>query len=182
MFYVERRNDRKQTRFRPGAFVGALSIIGVLFLSGCNRPLPNPESLDPVYADLLSESSRAAKEVTEAQANLAEKMKTDEKTDFHDPTRRHTRQVILTDRLRLSELQQTGEFYRLRAESRKSHDLDAYRAAFGTESEKSWLSEDELRLYKAQKRLQSAPRQWKSPANSSMKKAKPDVKAENKEE
>src|SRR6185295_9609363 len=49
--------------------------LGILLMTACNRPNPNPELLDPIYADLGTEMNNQEKEIAEEQKGLDEAKK-----------------------------------------------------------------------------------------------------------
>ena len=113
-------------------------VIGILvFFSGCNKPMPNPESLDPIFNDFRAEEEKAIRQVTEVEGNIQDKKKELGKMDKQNPARSGSLREIRASEQKLVELRQRVTFYHLRAESRKAYDQDTYSTAFGQKKEKN---------------------------------------------
>lgn len=141
---------------------GALVVIFILtsFISGCSRPNPTPEKLDPIYLDLMSRSSvaKAAAETTKEEIlQLREDLAA---LPARDPSRRKYQQDISKKETQLMVADQEALYFEIRAEQRREYARKAYLEAFNR-GEK-WPDPKDFEAYKLQRRLEDAPREWNS--------------------
>jgi hypothetical protein len=143
--------DRNSLRFT--IFIGILIVI-----SACAKPMPNPESIDPIYVDLLKQSgsyTKAAedetKKMTKGKAELA-------KLSPRDPLRGSFMHQIHQSEVNIVQLKQKALYYEIRAKQRMEFDSEDYLRAFN--ANKPWPNHEEFSSYTLRKKLVDAPRNW----------------------
>lgn len=129
-------------------------------LSGCSRPNPNPELKDPIYLDLANRSgvSKAASDLAKEEI---EALKSElEALPPRDPSRRKLQQDLARKETHLLVADQEALYFEIRAQQRKNYARTEYLSAFN--AGKPWPNPEDFEAYKAQRRLQDAPREWNS--------------------
>lgn len=138
-----------------------IGIILVAWLvTGCSRPHPEPEKLDPIYLDLKAEESKAQ---TAAEA-LADEIKIGKeelaKLPPRDPGRRKAEQDLRNQTSQLIQIEQMQQYYQIRAKQRVAYARDEYLKAF--ERNQPWPKPEDFEAYKKSKQLQSIDKNWSS--------------------
>jgi len=148
-----------------------------LLLSGCDKPNPNPELLDPVYADLSKKAEEIKKQAEAAKAAVVDAQK---EADAAVP---QTRQIeYATKRLneakiKLLRAEQIARYYEIRTESRVATDKAEYSKAFS--QKKPWPDPAEYQQFLDSERLATEhPTKWD--ANARRKELGFSVKADKK--
>jgi hypothetical protein len=162
-------------------FVKMPLVLAILITqTACKKPIENPETLDPIYADILSEvtaSKAAAAEEEDAIKDLKAKLAA---LPPRDAIRGRITRELYAHEHNLVQAQQRVKYYEVRSEERKEYDTRAYMIAF--EADKPWPNPADLEEYKKIKKLQSASRNWEdrvpknnryNPQAPAPKKAKP---------
>lgn len=137
-----------------------LMISLALFLLGCTREDPNPETRDPIYKFLQTEYSTLKgafdverKKIEEAEKALA---KTEPLT--------HERKLALRDlesaKRRLAKIEQDAAYIEIRAARRKVEARRDYKLAFLAGKQDQWPDPKEYEHFMTQHRLRTASRQW----------------------
>lgn len=136
-------------------FLGVLLSICML---GCKSPNPNPETLDPIYADLLKESEAASKE-TESLKGEIEKLEQEIPAfEARDPGKKRAERELY-QKEHLAELSsQRALFYKIQADMRLKYARREYLKAFN--ADKPWPNPKEYEEYLENKKLRSASRNW----------------------
>ncbi len=130
-----------------------------VFLSlGCKEELPNPETLDKIYNDLLSEKKEVGKSLKEEEGTLASLFEERKKVAPRSIERRVNIKGIKKSRKKVVKLRQRLKYLDIRARRRLVETRKSYRIAF--KQEKPWPDPKEYEYYQTQKRLRSAPRNW----------------------
>lgn len=129
-------------------------------LTGCHKPLPEPELLDLIYQDLRAEEEKGKKTIEEITKTIEEMEKEIEKLPITDPLRKVTIRKLSGSRDQLAKAKQNVEYYGVRAESRKAYSRDAYTRVFNTPAEKDWPPKDELALYRKEKEFRGRSLRW----------------------
>jgi hypothetical protein len=135
-----------------------LALAICICLTGCNRPLSHPESVDPVYLDLQKDSAKLLEKIKTLKED-AQKAK----NDFEEaPIRTSQRQDAEDEYYRyVHKIQKLEENYRylaLTTQSRLHEVRQNYPKVF--EEKKPWPNEEEYALYQVEKRLKNMPREW----------------------
>lgn len=130
----------------------------ILLLSACRKEDPNPENLDPIYADLVKRNASDESELNEEKKKLL-KAKDDVSValpntiDLKNALRdkAHAEQAI-------ARLEQKIRFSKIRIERRRVEDKLNYHEAFV--ANKEWPDKAEYQNYLTNMRLLEAPRNW----------------------
>ena len=129
-------------------------------LSGCSRPNPTPELKDPIYLD-LSNRGAIAKAASESMQEEIKTLRADlEALPPRDPSRRKMQQDLTKKETQLMVADQEALYFEIRSQQRKEFARTEYLEAF--HAEKPWPNPEDFEAYKAQRRLQDAPREWNS--------------------
>lgn len=130
-----------------------------ILVSACDKPMSEPETLDPIYKELLVDYSNAQKDVLEAEKKVEEAQLALEKVVPQTGQRRQAYGQYFEMKKRLDKAKQTEEFLQFRSKSRKYEARQAYIRAF--EAKKSWPDPAEYSNYIAQKELKARSRNWR---------------------
>lgn len=132
----------------------------VVILAGCKRPMKDPETIDPIYGDLLKEmkfyEGQVKKFNDEAEAARLEMEKEDPRTG-NAKAIKNRYYGKLKD---ANSAQQMQVFYELHAKTRKREAREAYLEAF--KKDKPWPDPQEYEGFKDQMALRKASRSWDS--------------------
>lgn len=133
-------------------------LVAIVTFVGCKKPNPHPESLDPIYSDLLKESESARKEAESQRAEI-EKLER-EMLEFGPRDPRKAKAI--RDKYKREKLAVQGEqralYYEVQAELRLKYVQKDYLRAFN--ADKPWPNPEEYAAYNENKRLQRASRNW----------------------
>jgi len=135
-----------------------LIICSVFLLNACEKPLAEPETVDPIYLDLRSDAANAKKLADDKKKEAEELEKTLEKPNIEPLERKHTLQQIFLAKKTIALIEQDVAYFNLRAETRKALDRDMYPAIFKAKGK--WPDKDEYDRFMAEKRLRAASRNW----------------------
>jgi hypothetical protein len=133
-------------------------ILFTLLTVGCSRPNPTPELKDPIYLDLVSRSNLAKAAAESSKAELVDLRGQLKSLPARDPSRRKVQQDISKKETHLLVADQEALYFEIRAGQRKEHARKEYLEAFN--SGKTWPRPEDFEAYKAQRKLQEAPREW----------------------
>lgn len=157
---ISNKKRRVQSDYLTSIGFGALIAIFLLtsIISGCSRPNPNPEKIDPIYQDLVGRSN-LAKAAAETAKEDIKKLKEDlQMLPPRDPSRRKLQQDLSKKETHLLVADQEALYFEIRAEQRKEYARRAYLEAFNR-GEK-WPNPKDFETYKLQRNLEDAPREW----------------------
>lgn len=141
-------------------YVNAILLIFFVILAGCKRPMQNPETIDPIYGDLLKEmkayEALVKKFSDEAEAARLEMEKEDPRTGNAKAIKnRYYGKLRDTEKAK-----QMMVFYELHAKTRKKEARESYLAAF--KAEKPWPDPVEYEGFQTRMALRKASRSWDS--------------------
>jgi hypothetical protein len=136
---------------------GLFSLL-LFVLVGCDKPHPNPELLDPIYADLLTDEKKIDSELKGAQKELEGFVKELNAVAPQTGQVKYAQKRVDETRARVLKLEQMRLYYQIRIQSRKRWAQDKYTEAY--RAKKSWPESKELEQYKVQKKMEQAPRTW----------------------
>lgn len=129
-----------------------------LLISACEKRLPNPEMMDPIFQDLNAQLSQAQSTVTELTAELEEAKKELERAAPQTGDRTRAFGAVAGTKDRLERARQKELYLEIKRDQRLSEDRKNYAKAF--ESKSKWPPDAEFHFYMASKRLQEASRKW----------------------
>lgn len=132
--------------------------IFVLLLAGCEEPMENPESIDPIYSDLLNLKKKAADDLNSETDRIRELNDELSKLQPHDINKRRLQREIYNREKNRVQIEQMVLYYDVRAQQRKRYDKIEYLKAF--RAKKTWPDPEEYRAYKNQLKLKNASRNW----------------------
>jgi hypothetical protein len=136
-------------------FISSLFLFSVL---ACSKPNPNPESLDPIYADLLEMGNSTHAAVEAAKKDLEEHEKEQKDAIPQTGQNKYAQKRVEEALARINKLEQMEGYYQLKAKSRLKEDRISYLKAY--KEKKPWPPPEEWESYQAEKRLRDAPKNW----------------------
>lgn len=134
------------------------SVLLSLALSGCQKGVPEPELLDPIFKDLSETHRQKAHELEEELKKLAQTKAQLEKTESRSVQRKILAKDYSIGIQTIQELRESILYYKIRAERRKFTDRMTYKVAL--DAGKPWPDPQEYAQYQVNKRLNEASRQW----------------------
>lgn len=147
------------TRFKVSMPLLATLLMALSIFSGCKpKPIDNPESLDPIYADLVATSAAATAKAEGQKKKITELEEEISKLSGRDPDLRRTMHEKSNLERGLKQIEQDILYFEVRATQRRQYDKEAYLKAF--RDEKPWPDPDEFTKYQEQKKLKHASRDW----------------------
>ncbi len=132
--------------------------VTLLLLSACNKPDPNPELKDPIYADLNAELALAEAAIAAEAANL--KKFQDELAAVVPQTGqiKYAQKRVEETKSKLARHQQQRDYFELKIAARKKLASRAYLEAFHKKTD--WPDPEEWRAYQLEKKFRSAKKTW----------------------
>ncbi len=143
-------------------FLFIFALLSAAALVGCKSEDPNPELMDPIYADLVKMAKDADSAVKDQEKNIEELQKNIERDDKENKFGQrdrfiHEKQVA---EKALTALRQNSLYYDIRAEQRKEFDRKDYLMA--SRAGQPWPRPEEKAEYDETKKLKFANRNWGS--------------------
>lgn len=138
--------------------VTLILLLSMTILVGCSKPLQEPEKIDPIYSDLLNRSQVAHSAAEEARNELKTLKEDLGKLAPRDPSLKKLKNDIAKTETRILVADQEGLYFEIRAKQRKNFARKEYLNAYS--KKEKWPDPEEFRLYKIQRSLESAPRDW----------------------
>ncbi len=135
-----------------------LFLLIIVSAVGCNKPNPNPETLDPIYANIQSQVASVDAEITAEKAKLTENQTSFENVVPQTGQIKFAQKRIWESKNRIEKLNQLKKYWEVRKESRKIHARTEYMKAFA--SGKPWPDPNEYVMYKNQQKLENTSRSW----------------------
>lgn len=135
-----------------------IALLPGILLTGCSKPNPTPEVLDPIYGDLSKREADFAAQIAAEEKLLAEHKEKLLKLTPQTGQIKFAQKRYFESLARIAKLEQMKKYYSLRKETRKSYVRTEYLKAF--RENRPWPDPKEYQDYKAQKALEDAPRVW----------------------
>jgi hypothetical protein len=152
MFHVEHMKMQKSSIYL---------LFILLFLSSCTKKIANPEKLDQIYLDLVSELDISAKQETELSLQLSKDVEAFRKTPPQTGAIANTRtKMAITENL-LSIVKQQKKFFEIRIEQRKNYVESRYNESL-TKNGRPWPDLKETEDYKIRMKLQRDKFNWET--------------------
>lgn len=148
-------------------------LIFCVFAAGCNKPNPNPEHLDPIYAELEKEKKDMESAISAESKQLAEFKEALAAVKPQTGQIKYAEKRYYESLAKVEKMKQMLSYLEIHIESRKKSAKRAYLKAFY--KKEPWPDPKEYETYKAQKQLEAAPRAWDAKAR--IEKMKAPVKA-----
>ncbi len=141
-------------------YINIILLSLVVISVGCKRPMKNPESIDPIYGDLLKEmksyEALVKKFSDEAEAARLEMEKEDPRTGNAKAIKNRYHGKLKD----AENAKQIMVFYELHAKTRKREARESYLEAF--KADKQWPDPKEYEGFQTQMALRKASRSWDS--------------------
>ena len=150
--------EQKKPHYTWLLWIGAACV--ACLLSACRAPIPNPESLDPIYADLLAQAG-VLRGKAEAQKKKIEDLSVKiEKYGPRDPELKATIHQRENLERGMVQLDQEAQYFEIRAEQRRIYDKESYMKAYKAEKDQEWPDPQEFVEYKQSNKLKMSSRDW----------------------
>jgi hypothetical protein len=134
------------------------SLILIITLTGCDKPNPAPETLDPIYLDMTKMAEEVKKNVEKEKSGYegleSDLAKAKPQTGEAQLARRRLRE----SGDRLNHIQQMQKYWEIRADSRKDYDRKAY--LFAWKAKTPWPDPDEYKQYNLSEKAQQQKKNW----------------------
>lgn len=136
--------------------IAALFII--LTLTACNKPDPNPELKDPIFADLQTQLG-AATQSLEAEKKKLEGFEKDLAAVVPQTGQiKYAQKRVFESQALVNKWEQEKAYLELKIEQRKNTAVKSYKKAFAKKEE--WPDPKEWTSYQAEQKLRNAKRSW----------------------
>ncbi len=129
-----------------------------LFTLSCEKPMDNPELVDPIYNDLLNDAKTSVGLATTEEKNLESLNKDIEALKAGDNSRKNKMRQRFESETKITGFKQRAQYFQLRGLKRKEYVLDNYPKYFAKHL--PWPDSEEWHDYQASKKLQMASRDW----------------------
>jgi hypothetical protein len=129
-----------------------------VFSTGCSRPHPAPELLDPIFADLGQRASVAKAGAETKKEEIKTLRKEIEDLPARDIGRRKMQEDLKNKERQMMAAEQEALYYEIRTSHRKDYARIEYIKAF--DKGESWPDPKDFETYKIQRKLRDAPREW----------------------
>lgn len=127
-------------------------------LSGCKKPIPDPEALDPIYRDLKGLADSKKKEWEESIKAKEAALKALEKEKPNTLEKKLAQRDYDKANSKIAQLEQEAHYFEIRAQRRRVEDKVNYMEAF--KNDKPWPPPDEYPAWLVNRKLAEAPRTW----------------------
>jgi len=134
------------------------ALISLLFIAGCNKPEPNPELRDPIYADLNTRLGEVTGQIATEKKNL-EGFQTALKEVVPQTGQVKFAQKRVNDSEdKLVRLNQEKDYLELKSKDRLASTKHNYLVAF--RKGETWPDPKEYESYKIEQKLRKAKMSW----------------------
>lgn len=127
-------------------------------LLGCSKEDPNPETRDPIFADLTKRMVEHSKAYEEAKAKVKELRDSLEKAEPNSIEVRDIQRDLAKTEAKVIDSEQWAHYYKIRSERRRLVDKLTYKEAFAAKRE--WPDPHEYSDYLTNRRLVEINRNW----------------------
>jgi hypothetical protein len=136
----------------------ALVILFSITLTGCRKEEPNPENLDPIFADLEKRATESQKTYDEEVKKVADANVAIEKAEPNSIELKNAEKDKLKSEHAMVDLEQKAKYYKIRSQRRLLVDRISYKAAFA--KNEPWPDPHEYSDYLVNMRLRESPPNW----------------------
>ena len=141
-----------------GKILGCVILFSV-FLSGCDKPNPNPELLDPIYADLSKTAEEFKKQAETDKQGVEAARKEVEAAVPQSHQNEYAAKRLHEAQAKALRSEQIAKYYEVRAENRISSDRSEYSKAWA--GKKPWPDPAEYQQFLiSEKQAASKSAQW----------------------
>lgn len=135
-----------------------LFLILLAIATGCKKILHNPETIDPIYLDFVSESEKIKKEAEAKEKELDGYREGLAAAPEIGPDKKTLRDNVYKAEGDLAKLRQKQKYYELSASSRQIYVRKEYLEFY--KNNKAWDPKSSADAYFKNKELQSEPKRW----------------------
>ena len=134
--------------------------IGLVFMSAlaCTQEDPNPEAMDPIYADLVKRAADAQKSVEETEAKIKELRLSLEKAETGTLAKKDVQKELAHNVAVHLTSEQDAHYFKIRSERRRIVDKLVYKEAFA--AKQPWPNPHEYSDYLTNQRVSSINMNW----------------------
>lgn len=129
-----------------------------LLLVACNKPDPNPELKDEIYADLNTQLAETTHALEAEEKQLAEHQKAMSEVTPQTGQIKYAQKRVYESEDKINQLRQEKQWLALRAQERLKYTRKQYLNAF--KKGQPWPDPAEIEQYKAEMRLRKAKKDW----------------------
>ncbi len=133
-------------------------LIFSLFFIACDKPNPEPEKIDPIYADIQARLGAVTSQIKSAEKDLEDNKKEFEKVVPQTGQIKFAQKRVDDSDAALKKLQQMQLYWELKLKTRKNWAREQYLKAYN--KKEAWPDPKEYEEYIAQKKLEEAPTTW----------------------
>ena len=133
-------------------------ILSLLIFAACDKPNPEPEKLDPIYADIQARLASVNSAIKSAEKDLEDKKKEAALAVPQTGQIKFGQKRVYEAENVLAKLNQQKTYWELKVLSRKNWAREHYLKAY--EKKELWPDPKENEEYRAQKKLEEAPKDW----------------------
>ena len=143
--------------------------------------MEHPESVDPIYADLVNQSAGLHGKAESQKKKIADLDAQINKLEPRNPDLKRTMHEKENLQRGLLQIEQDSQYFEIRAEQRRLYDKAAYETAF--KNDDPWPVPGEFSEYMESKKLRNGSRNWedKVPKATQYSKAAPEKKKKKEE-
>lgn len=127
-------------------------------LTGCRKEDPNPELLDPIYADLQKRAADAQKSFEDETAKHKDMRLAVEKAEPNSIELKNARKDLAKSLKLAVDMEQAARYYKIRAQRRLLVDKITYKEAFV--NNQPWPDPAEYSAYQVNMRLNAVNLNW----------------------
>ena len=136
----------------------SIALLFAVTLSGCRKEDPNPELLDPIYADLERRATEAQKALDDENKNLDGLRAAVDKAEPNTIELKNARKDVEKSQAKITDLSQKARYFQIRAKRRMPVDRISYKAAYA--KDQPWPDPHEYSDYQVNNRLRESPMNW----------------------
>ena len=130
----------------------------LLALCACEKPLPNPEMVDPIYLDLVSRKSAAEADAVSLKADLEKAHEDVVKSKPQTGDSRRAQKTVETLAIKARKAEQERQYLELLVKRRLKYSREEYMKAYS--EKKPWPNSEEFHDYQTNRRLRTVSRKW----------------------
>lgn len=134
-----------------------LAILALCVIA-CNRPMENPESIDPIYLDLIKTQKEFEDLAKSEEKTLEEHREALSRVQPQTGQVKYATKRVEESLARINSLKQEAQYYRLKSEERREEARREYGQAF--ENDKGWPDPNDYEAYLSVKKLRESPKNW----------------------
>ena len=136
----------------------SLILITSAFLTACRKEIPNPETLDPIYKDLVAKSKNFSKLLSDEEKILKGLVEESKNIEVRTIDKTVNKREIAASKKKIAIYRQKAKYYKIKSERRRVEGRRAYKIAFS--KGETWPDPEEYKKYKTYMRLRTAPLNW----------------------